>query len=178
MSSTSNKKWFNGAIGTIILSLIAAIIYDYIKEQPILSTITTISNNIWRFIKNLFSVEIQLWLIISLLLLYKIIKWFYIKVQKSKIPELPENLKNYKADDFKNWKWKWDWKWDSNKAKWKIINLWPFCKKCDIELLDKSNFIQSAMKCPKCEQYFQESKIDDSKGVESMIYDNIQKGRI
>lgn len=178
MKSTSHFNWIKGAIWAITLGLISAAVYDYFKAQIILTSIQTVIINIWMFLVNLFAVEIKLWVIFLVLFIYKLFKWFYSTHQKNKVPNLPENLKNYKDDNFKNWRWKWNWQWDLKQNKWTVINLWPYCKTCDIKLLDKSSLIQNLMKCPKCHKYFENSEIDDPKGVKSIIYDNIEKGRI
>lgn len=180
MDSISDKNWIKGAIWTVILGVIAAAIYDLIKDQPIFSSIIQIARNIYFIIKNVLLLDLKLWIVIVVISIYKILKWVLSSYRKNRIPDLPKNRRSYQRDEFDNWTWKWKWKWDSNKNEWIIDNLWPYCKKCDIKLLNKSNIIDKKMKCPKCNQIFRDdnSELDDYKAVESIVYDNIEKNRV
>lgn len=178
MSEHNKNNWLKGATGTIVLGIITSFVYDWIKDKPILSTITSIFKSIWEFLVQLMQVELKIWWIVLGLTVYLIGQKGVREYRKSITPELPENLKNYVSASFRNWNWKWGWQWDGRNKKWIVKNLWPYCKKCDIELLDKSDIINKAIECPKCRQRFTNNlDCDDPEGVRTIIYDNIKKNR-
>ncbi|MEH6770046.1 hypothetical protein [Maribacter arcticus] len=180
MSEISKTNWLKGTSGTIILGLITSFIYDFVKEKPILSTISSIFKSIWNFIYQILDTELKIWWILLVVIVIKIFQKVSKEYSKSKKPSLPDNLKNYVKDDFTNWNWKWEWNWDGDKNKWVIKSLWPYCKKCDIKLLIKSSVYDSAMECPKCKTRFESihRETDDYDGVKAVIYDNVEKNRM
>ena len=177
MSEIYKTKWLKGTAGTIILGLITSFVYDFIKEKPILSTIASIFKSIWDFLYQILDAELKIWWIILLVIGIKLFQKLSKEYYKSKIPSLPENLKNYVNDNFSNWLWKWEWNWHGDSKKWIITSLRPYCKKCDIELLNKSNVFDYAMECPKCRTRFESTRreTDDYDGVKAVIYDNVRK---
>ena len=124
--------------------------------------------------------ELKVWWLILIVFTILITNTIIKKISISKPPILPEKIKSYVSDSFTNWNWKWNWNWDSKKNKWTIIDLWPYCKNCDIKLLNKSSMFESAMQCPKCKTRFESMhmKTDDYDSVKAVIYDNVEKNRI
>lgn len=179
MNETSNTNWLKGTTGTVFLGLVTSFIYDWIKEKPLLSTVRSIFKSIWDFIYQLLITELKIWWILAVFILIKTFQVLYKNYIKSKTPSLPENLENYVSDSFKNWNWKWDWKWDGKKNRWRVESLWPYCKVCDIKLLDKSTLLNELVECPKCRERFTNNRdFDDHDGVETVIYHNIENKRI
>jgi len=174
MSYKSDHRWLVAGFSSITLGIISSTIYDFIKSKPILSSLVSFSKIIWNFIVRVLESEIKLWWVIFVIFFYKVIVVSFRKYKKDILPETPV-YSNYKKENFKNWLWKWDWKW--NGEKWKISNLYPYCPKCDIELLDKSDIIHQKIVCPRCcDQYTVfDRNVDDIENVRALIYDNVAK---
>lgn len=149
-----NKQLLLYALGTILLSIIASFIYDFIKSEPILtsfySAILFIVNEVLHFL----SLQVTVWWILVFLMLLFLTSRLVDKLTTETVPEPPE-FTNYTEDRFHQWLWKWTWEWDFNSKKWFVDNLTPFCADCNVRLVDRSNYLRSISHCPSCNQRFE-----------------------
>jgi len=179
MGESSSSKWITSIGGTILLGLATSFIYDWIKEKPILTTVSSIFTSIWKFLIQILRAELKVWWVVLALTLYLVGKKIMSDYRRSITPELPEKYKSYVRESFTNWNWKWVWKWDGNRKEWDIKNLWPYCKKCDIELLNKSDLLYHVWQCPRCCKSYEYNnrETDDYDSVKAVIKNNIARNR-
>lgn len=86
MGESNSSKWYTGIGGTIILGLATSFIYDWIKEKPILSTVSSIFTSIWDILIQILKAELKVWWIVVGFTLYLVSKKIISKYRKSMYP--------------------------------------------------------------------------------------------
>jgi ribosomal protein S27AE len=176
----NKKHWIHSGwsigIGTTMISLLLTMLYDYLKKEPIWTTIWRILKGISHFILAFLNYDLKVWwILISVILL----SFFLILIKKFKRERiLKPDFYNYKEDQFNRWKWKWEWSWDNNKKAWKIINLKAQCPKCATPMVEHPSIYGSAFDCPRCEYLSNDGLSDQPYKIEQIIFDNIERSRV
>lgn len=171
------EKWINHpwtiAIGSVILTLVGTSIYDYLKQIPFLTTLWTfikwLANVTWRFL----NLNLKLWLVATIFILYKIVKHWLSRENKEVIKSYDYTI--YTEDIIKGWKWTWDWEFQG--SKYGISRLRVHCPACDTPMaygIDFSGAIKS-YQCPRCEYKSNGIPCDDPEIVKRLIDDNIRR---
>lgn len=185
MSNTKQESWlkrfWKSALFTVIIGPITATaLYDYFKEKPILSTLGFILKSIWLFILSVLNFQLRLWWIaIGLSILYLLL-WVINKFNEYRQAEPKKpGYALYTSENYNNWLWKWDWVWNAKIQNWQIHNLHPYCKRCDIELVDRSLLTRELFECPRCGKSYDghHRETDNEEAVEKIILDNVRKGK-
>lgn len=173
-SKWHSKWWATG----LLLPVIAAGTYDFIKDKPVTSTLFKVFNWCITIIKLFFNHEIKVWHIIAFFVLLFVILYL-LSLRKTKYPEviLKPDWINYKRDILKQWLWTWDYEKNPFTHKYEIVNLTPICQKCDIRMLG-DDYYNGYYRCPKCNYSLQSShyyKWEAKEDITALIIDKIEK---
>ena len=105
------KSWLTSSwtigIGTTFFGFLLSILYDSLKNKPILSTIGQILQFIWNCIISVLSFKLKVWWVL-VGIVGIIISLYFI----SKIQDIKPDFYNYTEGVFKHWRWTWKWKWN------------------------------------------------------------------
>jgi len=171
------KKWFKSpagiGVGTTLLAFVLTVFYDLVKTKPVLTTILTILQGIWKFILSFLNFQLRVWWV--LLGIVGVIFVLYIIFKVDDLKHLDTNLPtflHYTRDKVLNWTWEWDWEKKYDGKYW-IENLHPICPHCNTPLVCE----YGTFKCPRC-HFSEGSNIPNYDTVQIMITDNIKKGLI
>ena len=163
------------SIGTATFSMLLTILYDSIKQKPILSTLSLVFKWIWNAIITILNYNIKVWWIllgifIFILILYLIDKF---KPEKTFKPDFYD----YREDRFRVWKWTWIWKWSQSHKAWIINELKAHCPTCDTPLIDYSSIHGYYFDCPRCSFIARDGQCDNPDKIERVILDNVDRQR-
>lgn len=170
------KKINSWAVGTpagvVLLGIISCFIYDYIKNKPLLSSITGFYNSVSGFFIGFVHIDIRLWIALTAIAAYAILK----KIIKNLLasPPLPDFIA-YKKDVFHFWIWRWDYEFVN--GSWMAKDLTPYCPECDVELSLGQNIYRTWATCPKKKNSFEQSnnQYESADDVEKLIRAKINK---
>ena len=172
-SSWHNNIWLVTGVCAIGGTTVGTLIYDRVKDKPILTTILNWLGTIWGWVKSFLNFELKVWWLIVAILAIALVIIIAIAysdkpVGKSGLPAFT----SYKKDRFLRWTWRWDWALGKNG--WDIINLTPFCNVCDTQLVNRSNYLEQIIVCPRCNKTIQDYA-EGSIEIETLIRDNVRK---
>lgn len=171
------KKWIKSpwgiSLGTAVLSFLMTICYDFLKDKPVFSTLTSIFIAIWNFIISILNFELKVWWVLLGITLIIFIIYILYKIDSLKNSEsnsLP--FLRYTKDNINGWHWEWIWEKQYD-GKWGIENLHPICPKCETPLV-RSNEHGGRLVCLRCniESY---ERLPDLDHVKILLYDNVKK---
>ncbi len=171
------NPWVIAVGGATIAGIAVSLICDWLKSKPILSTIFSWLMRIKDIATSFFGYKIPIWIIALAIILIYLISRIKFNISQKALPD----YWSYKQDRFYNWIWKWDWDFDSVEKKWYMVNLQPYCPKCNTQFVNKSNHLDIAYECPRCKDYFSSRGLnyghppEDKQNVEALIIDNVQK---
>jgi Ca2+/Na+ antiporter len=178
VSNRFHQKWYNQFITFPIITGIAAVmIYDSLKQRPLLSSLVFIIKAIWKYIIVALTFKISVfWIIIALLLIIFVL--FLLSNSKKVFdPKL-----QYTTDVLINWRWEWTY---SGRY---IQHLTPLCPSCNTIMNYRNGHSQydKFAECPRCNkcyatrdsqrQHTDIMEFEDDKRIEMLIIDNIRKG--
>ncbi len=163
------------SIGTAIFSLFLTIIYDSVKQKPILSTIGAILKWIWNLIINILTFNIRVWWLLLGIALLILVLYLVDKFKKEET--FKPDFYSYREGRFKRWKWTWGWKWSQSKGAWVIENLEAHCPNCDTPLIDNSSMYGYYFDCPRCNFTARDGQCEAPHKIERIILDNIDRQR-
>jgi len=141
-------------ISVFVLTPIANALYDpKQKSIAIITPVLRFFSYMWQYI---FNYKVSVWII--LLILVFII--FILKsVEKLKLKEIESQVLNTKKPSFlrytegvlKEWKWSWKYDIDPIRNTFEIVDLKPYCTKCDIKMLVDA--FGDTYTCPNCNHF-------------------------
>ena len=170
------KSAWTISIGTAIFSLLLTMVYDYLKEKPVLTTIWIIA----KYFVNLFCIildfNIKVWWIIVAVILFVVIVFLIGKLKKEHT--LKPDFYNYREGKFKKWRWTWGWKFDISKNVWLISDLIAHCPNCDTPMINNSSRYELSFDCPRCDFEAIDYQCDEPHKIERIIIDNINRKEI
>jgi hypothetical protein len=173
-----HQKWYHQFFTfPVVTGIAVAMVYDSIKEKPLLTSLTLIIKGIWKYTILFLTFKISVfWIIIALLLLWLVL--FIINNSKKVFdPKL-----QYTTDIFINWKWEWTY---SGRY---IHNLTPLCPSCNTIMSYHNGHYpyDKFAECPRCNRAYatRESirnhtdiiEFEDDKRIDMLIVDNLRKG--
>lgn len=175
------KKWLKSpwgiSIGTAIFTFALTVIYDCVKNKPILSTIHTFIQTTGKFIVQFFNIELKVWWVALGVLAITLVMYIMSKVITAAEKSEPEFCQ-YNDGHFRHWRWTWDWQFNYNKGLWNIRHLVAHCPKCDTPMVDHSNCFRGVrFQCPRCNFQAEDNECDQAYEVEQVIFDNIERQR-
>lgn len=173
-----NKNWLKSSwtvsLGTTVFSLILTMVYDYIKNKPVLSTVLTIFMKLWNFIILILNYRIKVWwLIVGISILIAVV--YAISNFKHEI--VKPDFCNYTNGVLKSWRWSWDWHFNISKNAWNISDLTAHCPRCDTPLIDSCTYYRQKFECPRCNYHAIDSKCEEPYKIERLILDNVNRKR-
>ncbi len=175
----TKKHWIHSGwaigIGTTIISLLLSMVYDYLKKEPILTTIWSILKGIRHFILTFLNYEIKVWWVLITIFILSILLLIIKKFKSERI--LQPDFYYYTEDHFKSWRWTWSWLWDKSKKAWGINNLRAHCPNCDTPMVEHPSIYSSAFDCPRCNYLSNDGLSDQPYKIEQIIHDNIERRR-
>lgn len=152
--------------GAILLSMIASFLYDFWKDEPVLSTLNTIFKWVWE---NVLNANLKIWVIIIMLFFIYTIRKLISAILKKE--EKTISFLDYTTDFIKGTQWKW--KWANNMFEGPVIvELTVICEKCQTSM--ERNSDSHFARCPRCDhrqKYYQ-----DTFDIKAIILDNVERG--
>jgi len=167
-------KWLKSpagiSVGSTVLAFILTVIYDFLKNKPVLTTILIILKAIVKFFSSILNFQLKIWWVLLgiafvIFILYIIYKVLEIKYSTTNLPP----FMNYTEDIILHWSWKWVWEKQYD-GKYDIEYLRPICPRCNTPLI--CNYF--SYRCPRC-NHEAHSDIPDLDTVKIMIMDNVEK---
>lgn len=169
-----NNQWLKSAWAIGIGCAIIPIVYDIIKNNPILSSLSSILKIIYNCIISVLNFEIRLWwLLVATIIIYGI--YYFIKKLMSEKEILPKYY-TYREDIFSGWKWTWKWEINESKDKYRITNLNLHCSKCQTPMILKNGYATISYNCPRCGNSAPWDDSNKTKNIEAVIIDNANRG--
>jgi hypothetical protein len=171
-----SKKWIMSpwtiSIVTTIFGVLLTILYDFLKDKPILTTIIFIFITIRDSILFVLNINLRLWWIILLIIIILVLLYFK---KINKIEPIPPDYTSYRSDKFKKWEWSWNWRYDNSKNIWVINDLTAYCPNCGTPLSIYYDYIQNIAECPRCEYKVYGNECEDPEKIEKIIIDNVKR---
>jgi hypothetical protein len=165
------------SIGTALFSLLLTMGYDYLKQIPVLTTVSFWLKWILSTVCAILNFNIKVWwiivtIIIGFVIIYLIDKFFSNKNTESYKPD----FYNYKEDKLKKWRWSWNWVVDHKQKSWVISNLKAHCPDCDTQLIPYyDTFSGTYYNCPRCNFNATDYQCEDPAKIEILILDNVRR---
>ena len=145
------KRLLNTAsvwVGSIVLGILGNFLYDYVKQVPILGSITKLFKNLYLLITD---TQIKLWAVLVLAVLIFLMTYFVKWIKK----KIQQDYASYTTDIFRILRWRW--KWRRSAGNWQPVNLQSYCPPCDIELVKRKGI----NKCPGCNRRYRDELKED-----------------
>lgn len=170
-------NWLKSPLGigveTTILGFLLTVSYDFLKNKPVLNTITTILTAIWQFALNILNFELKVWWVLLCIIVLLAIFYVIVKISDFRKPDFIKYIK----DSINGWHW--EWRWEKNYyGKYSIEDLHPVCPKCDTPLVEKYdhqydeyNNFHSCLRC----NYTTDKRLPDFNHIKVIICDNIKR---
>lgn len=169
------SPWTIG-LSVAFFSFLLTVLYDNLKEKPILSTVVNIIKSIKDFVWSILNNDLKLWWILIAFVLIILIKVLIKNIFNSNsVEDAKPDFLNYKEGKLKKWKWSWDWKWNDLESTWHVLNLSAHCPKCDTPMTDLSTFYGLGFNCPRCRYRAQDMLCEDPEDIERLIIDNLDR---
>ena len=166
------KSAWGVSIGTTLLGFILTVLYDLVKNKPILSTVWNIIKAIWRFIITVLNLELKLWWILLGIIVLILILLIIVKIGDMKNAEVSNvSFLNYKNDTIQGWNWSWRWEMQYD-GKYHIVDLRPLCPKCKTPM---RSGLYDYLECPRCRHATQQY-MPNICDIATVIIDNIDRG--
>lgn len=177
---TQNKEhWIKSSwaisIGTAIFSLLLTMVYDYLKEKPILTTVWEILKWLGNFVWTILNFDLKVWWLLLAVVSFILIIILIANVKKEKT--FKPDFYSYREGKFKRWRWTWGWQWSDSENAWGISDLKAHCPNCDTPMIKHSSFYGLSFDCPRCEFRAEDSQCDEPHKIERIILDNIDRKR-
>jgi hypothetical protein len=113
--------------GVLFIEIFGHWSYEKLKEIDYVKFIAIALH----WFRNLTIVIEVYWIVIAFLVVFFLLRyWNELFVRFQRKPK----FYNYKSDKFHNWVWKWNYKYFKNRNRWDIVDLFPYCPKCDLPL--------------------------------------------
>ncbi len=169
-----HQKWyFQGVILPLFVTVLGSTIYDAIKEKPLLSTLSSCLNWLWKGLVYIITLKIALYWFLALIVLLVVI---IAVAGRSK--HVIDPKQQYTTDKFFNWQW--EWSYDGRY----INNLTPLCPSCRTIMKYNNHEYGKSAECPRCNNIYVPQKrihtdvaqFEDDKRIEMLIIDNLRKG--
>lgn len=169
-----HQKWyFQGIILPILVTVLGSAIYDAIKEKPLLSTLKSCLNWIWKGLIYILTFKIALYWLLALLVLLILIIAIASRSKQALDPK-----QQYTTDKFFNWQWEWSYVGN------RISNLTPLCPSCHTIMDYNNREYSKSAECPRCDNIYAPYKrlhtdiaqFEDDRRIEMLIVDNLRKG--
>jgi hypothetical protein len=178
MASTKTR-WYNTPLWAGLIPAFVAILWDFWKGQPVLTTI-----RIWLMFSHDLALVIWKWKIpfgwtivtlITLISIYRLTRRFTTKNNE------PPEFTNYTSDKFRRWRWSWEW--EPTSRGWRAIHRTPHCPNCDTPLHTSESYLTNAQaKCPRCDyvvnKYARADEFERDNEIETLIYDTIERRKL
>jgi len=165
--NTYIKPTFANFILPIIVTVIGTLAYDFIKDVPLLSSLSSSLFWIRTIIVSFFTYSIPIYVILIIIASSLIILKVYNRLTKDIDVGAPSFLR-YTSDNLKNWKWSWEYGLYSDK--YRIKNLRPHCLACDYVLkYDKDTWGTCRAECPNCKKLYLNHFVEDIDDITMMI---------
>lgn len=170
-----NKKIVNSILGTLVLNIIAAYIYSWITSINFLSAFV----EIYKWIFSLLFIDIKLWVVIVLLLIFIAGYIHMIIKNKNSKPDLSE-IFQFNSGVFKGIHFKWD-VIKLSESEIGISHFRPVCD-CGSELTLKNSFRdryfhKGKLFCVNCQRII-ESDYDDEIFDDALLFFKNQMNKI
>lgn len=131
------KNWIKSPWTIAIFSaVIGPLLYDFLKEKPILSTFLSI-----------LTFDLKVWWV--LLALGAVFFWLrsYVKRMNRK---LRAAVREYRDDEINGRRWTWTWEWSNYEREWCVEKLKCYCPDCNTPLTAKFLGEKTLFDCPRC----------------------------
>jgi len=165
------SPWTIG-IGTAIFSFFLTLLYDLIKNKPILSSIWEILKWLGNVIWHILNFDIKVWWLLLFVVLIVFVILLYSKFEKNDTSVQESN--NYTEDRIKGMRWTWRWEFSASQKAWILSDLKSHCPECNTPMIDQTVSYETYFECPRCDYHV--SKPNDEKfKVSNIIIDNINR---
>lgn len=133
----TKEKWIKSTWAIAIFSVvIGPLIYDFLKEKPIMSTFLsflTFDLKVW-------------WVLLALATLFIWLKLYVSRTNRRIKSAVPD----YKEDEINGRRWTWQWEWNIYEREWSVIKLKCYCPHCDTRLDKHEAGGKVLLDCPRC----------------------------
>lgn len=169
-----HQRWyFQALIFPLFVTVLGSTIYDAVKDKPLLFTLTSCLNWIWKGVVFILTVKIALYWFLALILLLIVI----IAIA-SRSNQISDPKQQYTTDIFISWQWEWSYNGRF------ISNLTPLCPSCSTIMNYRNHDYDKFAECPRCNKTYAPQKrhhtdvvqFEDDKRIEMLIIDNVRKG--
>ncbi len=174
------KKWHTSpwavSIGTALFAPIPFIIYDAIKQKPILTTLSLIGKSLWKLLSGIMNFQIKAWWLLVAIALIFGTRHFLRNLFPAE--SIKPDFYDYREGRPKKWRWTWEWKFNQSKRLWIISHLTAHCPKCDSSMIDNSSRYGPSFSCPLCDfTAMSDYDCDEPHKIGQIILDNIERMR-
>lgn len=159
------------SFSTAIFSLLLTMGYDYLKQNPILTTVSAILKYLWGILMKILNIELKIWWILVAIIIFVGFKYLINKFKKGF--DFKPDFYTYTEGKFKRWKWTWAWEWNTSRNGWIISNMKAHCPNCDTPMIDNSSMYGLNFDCPRCDFRARDYLCDEPE----IILDNIERMR-
>jgi len=155
----------------IIISVIGAAMYDWIKDFPFLHTISNAAVWLYGSLVSFLNFELKIWWILLgiIILIGVFLIIVYSQPEEKKAPAFLD----YIEDKFGEFVWKWEWGLN-HKKQWTIQHLKPHCPICKTPIIEGGLYGGYTYKCPRCS--YKTDKYEDINDIGTLISDNANRG--
>ncbi|MBN2776502.1 MAG: hypothetical protein JXR36_02600 [Bacteroidales bacterium] len=167
----TKSPWAIG-LGTAVFSFCLSVIYDLVKDKPLLSSIWSIIKWAGELIWKILNFNVKLWWIILFVILVIIVLY----IIDSAKPKIKENSlsETYKEDRIKGLRWSWEWEYSTFNQSWILSDLKAHCPKCDTPMIAQSSY-GLYLDCPRCDFKDHTRPEDELDKVQRIIIDNVNR---
>jgi hypothetical protein len=169
--------WLVTIGGGIAATAIGTLVYDKVKDKPILSTFWGWIVMAGHGIVSSLNYQLKVWwipaAIVCIILLLLVIAYFQRDTPEDNHQPIKPPFADYVEDRFSKWTWRWDWQLKNDG--WDVINLTPYCEKCDTPIQEYGDFFSSDPMCPRCKVRTYPKYSEGTKETKVLILDNVRK---
>ncbi len=187
MTKSIKERWYNNTwivtVGScLILAPIGTGIYDSIKSKPLLSTFGHWIKVLYDGIITILNYPMWYLLVFILLVVVGLILIAKVQSKPDTVLEPEPDFISYKVDKFKNWYWSWSYWYNSTQTKYEIVDLEPYCEKCEMQMLSSHEVFGALYYCPQCEASHRKNpssttKWEEKYDIKALIVDRIAKNK-
>lgn len=163
------KKILSG-IGTVIVTVVATLISDWIKGDSAFSMF----KNILAWIHDKMLISVPLWSLLIVSIVLVLLGYSIIRIKKRNQKNLhkwtPPPIPNFTKYTTKTYGGiLWEWQWERYNGGWRINDLHPCCP-------EDGTRLTMYFQCPRCDKYYFNVQRCDTEKLRLLIEDDIKKG--
>lgn len=173
MKKISKSPWTIG-IATTLLSFALTVLYDLIKGQQVLSTITSFLFTVRNAILFILNFNIKFWWLLVVFGVFIVLLYILCKFYNNKNSSTAAWLQ-YQKDTIMGWEWEWKWNKDYY-GKYYVDDLHPVCSHCGTPVVRSHDYSDNLI-CVRCNRKFRD-ELPHLDHVKTIIYDNARRNLI